>query len=86
MIPQPREADYDVELLDGGVQVTFRPTSSEFTYRQLADPADIAREGPLSRSPNVCHAKTGDTGSYDEREVEAMAFRLASVAVGGLEP
>ena len=68
---------------DHGVRVTFRPTASEFVYRQLADPADIAREGPLSRSPNVRHAITGDTGSYDEREVEALAFRLASTAVGG---
>lgn len=43
MIAKPREADYDVELPDGGVQVTFRPTVSEFVYRQLADPVDIAR-------------------------------------------
>jgi hypothetical protein len=85
-VPSPLETDYELQLLDGGVRVTFRPTESEFTYRQLADPVDIAREGPLSRSPNVRHANTGDTGSYDEREVEAVAFRLACVAVGGLEP
>ena len=66
MITQLRETDYDIELLDGGVRVVFRPTASEFTYRQLADPGDIAREGPLSRSPNVLHAQTGDTGRYDE--------------------
>jgi hypothetical protein len=59
---------------------------SEFTYQQLTDPDDIVREGPLSRSPNVRHAQTGDTGRYDGREVEALAFRLASGAVGGLEP
>ena len=86
MTAQPLDADYDIELLDHGVRVTFRPTASEFVYRQLADPADIAREGPLSRSPNVRHAITGDTGSYDEREVEALASRLASTAVGGSEP
>ena len=67
-MPQPCEADFNIELLDGGVRVTFRPTTSEFTYRQLADPDDIAREGPLSRPPNVRHAQTGDTGGYDERE------------------
>jgi hypothetical protein len=26
---------------------------------------------------------TGDTGGYDEREVEALAFKLASEALGG---
>jgi hypothetical protein len=56
MMAQLRETDYDIELLDGGVRVIFRPTASEFTYRQLADPGDIAREGPLARSPNVRHA------------------------------
>jgi hypothetical protein len=82
-MPQPREADFNIELLDGGVRVTFRPTASEFTYRQLADPDDIAREGPLSRPPNARHAQTGDTGGYDEREVEALAFKLAFEALGG---
>jgi hypothetical protein len=84
MLVQPLEADYEIEVFDGGVRVTFRPTASEFTYQQLADPDDMVREGPLSRSPNVRHA--GDTGRYDGREVEALAFRLASGAVGGLEP
>jgi hypothetical protein len=40
--------------------------------------AELAR----TRSPNVRHAITGDTGRYDEREVQ---FRLASTAVGGSE-
>jgi hypothetical protein len=71
MIAEPRETDYDIELLDGGVRAIFRPTASEFTYRQLADLRDIAREGPLSRSPNARHAQTGETGCYDEREIEA---------------
>jgi hypothetical protein len=35
MTLQPREADYDIELLDGGVHVMFRPTASEFVYQQL---------------------------------------------------
>jgi hypothetical protein len=66
MLVQPLEADYEIEVFDGGVRVTFRPTASEFTYQQLADPDDMVREGPLSRSPNVRHA--GDTGRYDGRE------------------
>jgi hypothetical protein len=86
-MPQPCEADFNIELLDGGVRVTFRPTTSEFTYRQLADPDDIAREGPLSRPPNVRHAQTGDTGGYDEREVEALAFaRVRSTWRAPLKP
>jgi hypothetical protein len=35
MTLQPREADYDIELLDGGVHVMFRPTASEFVYQCL---------------------------------------------------
>jgi hypothetical protein len=33
MLAQPREADYDVELVDGGVRVTFRPTASNNSLR-----------------------------------------------------
>jgi hypothetical protein len=86
MTIQPSAADFDIELLDGGVRVIFRPSSIEFVYRQLVDPDDIARLGPLARSPNVHHAQTGDAGVYDEREVEALSFALASEAVGGREP
>ncbi len=79
----PRKSDYDVEVIEASVHVTFKPTDSHYTYLRLADPADVAREGPLSRSPKVRHANTGDIVGYDEREVEAMAFSLASAAVGG---
>ena len=47
----------------------------------LVDPKDIARLGRLSRSANIRHAKTGDTGDYSASEVEAVAFRLASAAI-----
>jgi hypothetical protein len=55
------EADFDVQIREGGVDVTFRPTESNYSYGLLVDPDDIARLGPLSRSPNTRDAKTGDT-------------------------
>jgi hypothetical protein len=78
------ETDFDVQIREGGVDVTFRPTESHYSYGLLVDPDDIARLGPLSRSPNTQHhAKTGDTGEYPSGDVEATAFRLASAAIGG---
>jgi hypothetical protein len=69
------EADFDVQIREGGVDVTFRPTESNYSYGLLVDPDDIARLGPLSRSPNTRDAKTGDTGEYPSGDVEATAFR-----------
>ncbi len=45
----PRKSDYDVEVIEASVHVTFKPTDSHYTYLRLADLADVAREGPLSR-------------------------------------
>jgi hypothetical protein len=75
------EADFDVQVLEGHVVVIFRPTESHYSFGILVDPKDIARLGRLSRSPSVRHAETGDTGDYSLREVEAMAFQLASAAI-----
>jgi hypothetical protein len=79
-VKQPMEADFDVQVLEGHVEVMFRPTQSRFSFGILAD-EDIAQFGRLSRSASVRHAKTGDTGDYSSSEVEAMAFRLASAAI-----
>lgn len=73
----PSEIDYDIEVLDGLVRAYFKPTESEFVFPLLADPHDIAKYGPISDVPTVRHAKTGDTGDYDPKEVAEMAFRLA---------
>jgi hypothetical protein len=43
--------------------------------------AYLARHGPLSRSPNVRHALTGDTGAYPPEEVAQMAHSLAVKAI-----
>jgi hypothetical protein len=77
------EADFDVQVREGHVEVIFGPTHSYFTYGILVDLKDIARFGRLSRPPNVRHAKTGDTGDYSESDIEAMSFRLASAAISG---
>ena len=52
-----------------------------FQQGRLVDLKDIARLGPLSRSVSVRHSKTGDTGAYETKAVEEMAFRLAYDAV-----
>jgi len=80
-VKQPMEADFDVQVREGHVEVIFRPTESHISFGILVDPKDIARLGRLSRSANVRHAKTGDTGDYSASEVEAVAFRLASAAI-----
>jgi hypothetical protein len=80
-VKQPMEADFDVQVLEGHVAVTFRPTESHYSYGVLVDLKDIAQFGRLSRSANVRHAKTGDTGDYSASEVDAMAFQLASAAI-----
>ena len=80
-VKQPIEADFDVQVREGHVEVIFRPTESHISFGILVDPKDIARLGRLSRSANVRHAKTGDTGDYSASEVEAVAFRLASAAI-----
>jgi hypothetical protein len=81
MIKQPKEADFKVHVRDGGVDVTFEPTKSHYTFLLLADPQDIARHGPLSLPPTVRHAETGDTGDYDSARVLTMATALATRAV-----
>src|SRR5665811_223009 len=79
-VKQPMEADFDVQVREGHVEVLFRPTESHMSFGILVDPKDIARLGRLSRSANVRHAK-GDTGDYTASDVEGMAFQLASAAI-----
>jgi hypothetical protein len=55
-----------VNVKESHVSVMFKPTDSCYNFGRLADPEDIARYGPLSRSPNVRHAKTGVSTGRDE--------------------
>jgi hypothetical protein len=70
-VKQPIETDFDVQNHDAGVDVTFRPTESQYSFLLLA------------LSPRACvrHGKTGDTGDYAAGDVEATAFRVACAAI-----
>ena len=72
---QPIESDFDVRNHDAGVDVTFKPTESQYSFVLLAD------RGSLSPRASVRHRKTGDTGDYASDDVEATAFRVACAAI-----
>ena len=78
---QPTPSDFIVNVKESSVSVTFKPSDSDYNFGRLADPEDIARHGPLSQSPNVRHAKTGDTDVYPPEEVAQMAHSLAVKAI-----
>ena len=77
----PTPSDFLVEVKEGYVSVIFKPSDSHYNFGRLADPEDIARYGPLSRSPNARHTKTGDAGDYPSEEVAQMAHSLAVKAI-----
>ena len=77
----PTPSDFIVNVEETNVSVIFKPSDSYYTFGRLADPEDFARHGPLSRSPNVRRAKTGDTGDYPPEEVAQMAHSLAVKAI-----
>jgi hypothetical protein len=77
----PTPSDFLVEVKEAFVSVIFKPSDSHYNFGRLADPEDIARFGPPSRSPNVTEGKTGDTGAYPSDEVAHMAYTLAVKAV-----
>jgi hypothetical protein len=75
---RPAPEDFDVEVRGGGVEVTFKPTNSHYSFRLLADPEVIDRLGKLDPEPHVRHAgPTNDTDQYSDHEVLAMALGLA---------
>ena len=74
---QPTPADFIVEVKESSVSVIFKPSNTDYTFHRLADAEDIARYGPLSRSPNVGHGDSGDTSDYPSEEVAQMAHSLA---------
>jgi hypothetical protein len=75
---QPTPSDFIVEVKESSVSVVFKPSNSAYTFHRLADAEDIARYGPLSRSPNVGH---DDTADYPSEEVAQMAHSLAVKAI-----
>ena len=53
----PTPSDFIVKVQESHVSVIFKPSDSYYSFGRLADPEDIARHGPLSRSPNARHTK-----------------------------
>src|SRR5260370_19515043 len=56
----PTPSDFIVNVKESHVSVIFKPSDSYYNFGRLTDPEDVPRYGPLSRSPNVRHAKTDD--------------------------
>lgn len=75
---QPIEADFDIQVRDAEVQITFRPMMSHYSFPLLPDRR-------VSPRVSVRHANTGDRGEYASGDVEALAFRLACAAIKGLK-
>ena len=76
MPKQPDDSDFEVKVLQGGVQVTFKPTLSYYWFDRLIRPHDmIERLGPISSAATVRHMSwTGDTGDYNADEIAIMAY------------
>jgi hypothetical protein len=74
----PVRGDFDTAVTEAGVNVTFKPTNSIYSFFRLAESEDIARLGPVSLE-RVRHARpSGDTEDYPSDEVQDMAQRIAS--------
>jgi hypothetical protein len=44
----PARSDFDTAVTEAGVNVTFKPTKSTYSFYRLAESEDIARLGPVS--------------------------------------
>jgi len=77
----PTDADFEIQVQESGVNVTFIPTQSHYSYNFVRDPEDIAHCGALSLGHERHAGPTGDTDQYRSDEVQAWAHRLALAAV-----
>jgi hypothetical protein len=79
---QADASDFEVKVLEGGVNVTFKPTYSYYWFDRLIRPHDmIERLGPITSSATVRHMSwAGDAGDYNADEIAIMASQLASEA------
>ena len=76
---RPVRSDFDTAVTEAGVNVTFKPTNSIYSFYRLAESEDIARLGPVSLE-RVRHAgPSGDTEDYPADEVQDMAQRNARI-------
>jgi hypothetical protein len=70
----PVRSDFEAAVTEAGVNVTFKPTNSIYSFYRLAESEDVARLGPVPSGP-VRHP---DTKDYPADEVQDMAQRIAS--------
>jgi hypothetical protein len=74
----PVRSDFDAAVTEAGVNVTFKPTNSIYSFYRFAGSEDVPRIGPVSKE-SVRHAgPSGDTEDYSSDEVQDMAQRIAS--------
>ena len=74
----PVRGDFDTAVTEAGVNVTFKPTNSIYSFYRLAESKDIARLGAVASGPVQHVGPTGDTEDYPADEVQDMAQRIAS--------
>ena len=75
-IKHPVKADFHTVVSKAGVNVTFKPTNSTYSFYKLADNNVIARLAPVSFA-GVQHAGR-NTEDYPSDEVQDMAQQIAS--------
>jgi hypothetical protein len=80
----PARNDFATVVTEAGVNVTFKPTNSIYSFYRLAGSYDIARLGPVSLA-GVRHAGR-DTGDYPAGEIQAMAQHIAAEMAGAVWP
>jgi hypothetical protein len=74
----PVRGNFDTAVTEAGVNVTFKPTNSIYSFYRLAESEDIARLGSVSLE-RVRHAgPSGDTEDYSSDEVQDIALRVAA--------
>jgi hypothetical protein len=74
----PVRSDFDTAVTEAGVNVTFKPTNSIYSFYRLAKSEDVARLGPVSLGPVRHTGPSGDTEDYPFDEVQDMAQRIAT--------
>ena len=81
----PVRGDFDTAVTEAGVNVTFKPTNSIYSFYRLAASEDIARLGPVSLE-RVRHAgPSSDTEDYPSDEVQtwrSVSLRMSARRFG----
>jgi len=77
----PIKDDFRVQNIGSGIEVTFQPTESHYSF-SLLDSSEWPKHGKISKDVKVRHAGIhGDTDQYSPQEVFEMAWRLAELRI-----